>query len=64
MELGSLTAADAGGCAGRGRQRRALAGRAEHRALSCWSTGAHLSVILVLAFDIALRQGGGVKWLL
>lgn len=56
----------AGGCAGRGRQRSPLAGKAEHRALSCWSTGAeaHLAVILVLAFDIALRQGGGVMWLL
>lgn len=64
MELGSFTAAGAGGCAARGRQRSGLAGKAERRALSCWSSGAeaHLSVILVFAFDIALRQGGGVVW--
>lgn len=55
----------AGGCAGRGRQRSSSAGKAEHRALSCWSSGAeaHLSVIPVFAFDIALRQGE-VMWLL
>lgn len=48
-----------------GQQRSGSAGKAEHRALSCWSSGAeaHLSVIPVLAFDIALRQGE-VMWLL
>lgn len=63
---GLIHSAGAGGCAGRGRQRSSLAGKAEHRALSCWSSGAetYLSAILVFAFDITLRQGGGVMWLL
>lgn len=66
VELDSFTAAAAGGCAGRGRQRSGLAGKAEHRALSCWSSGAetHLSLILVFAFDVTLRQGEAVVWLL
>jgi len=58
VELGSVAAASAGGCAGRGRQRSGLAGKAERRALSCRSGGAQaeLCIILAFAFVIALRQ--------
>lgn len=58
VELGSGTAAGTGGYAGRGRQRSGLAGKAECRALSCWSGGAeaNLCVILAFAFVVALRQ--------
>lgn len=57
-QLGSVTAAGAGGCAGRGRQGSGFAGKAERGALSCRSSGAeaNLCVILVFAFVVALRQ--------
>lgn len=57
MKLGSVTAAGAGGCAGRGRQGSGSSGKAEHRAPSCQGSGAEANLCAVLAsFVITLRQ--------
>lgn len=67
LELCWVPETVAGGCAQRHWQRGGLAGKAEHRALSCpgGRSDANACVILALAFVIALGQWGGVAmWLL
>lgn len=66
LELCWVPETVAGGCAQRHWQ-RGLAGKAEHRALSCpgGRSDGNSCVILALAFVIALGQWGGVAmWLL